>query len=139
MAYWNWRLVRDGVLRFGLMLLSFSFVFQNLSWLNSKFLPQLPVGFILLLIIGIFIMRHIYRTLKWYAVWLKQKLKLENLVIHFCLYLSLCQNHLKCFKFQIKALNSIFSRKISSNRLKMQPSKCSWCPYQIFSSNFKSR
>src|SRR5665647_3346046 len=23
--------------------------------------------------------------------------------------LSLCQNHLKCFKFQIKALNSIFS------------------------------
>jgi transposase-like protein len=24
-------------------------------------------------------------------------------------YLSLCQNHLKCFKFQIKALNSIFS------------------------------
>jgi transposase len=50
-----------------------------------------------------------------------------------------CQNHLKCFKSQIKALNSIFSRKISLNRLKMQPSKSSWCPYQIFSSNFKSR
>jgi multimeric flavodoxin WrbA len=53
--------------------------------------------------------------------------------------LSLCQNHLKCFKSQIKALNSIFSRKISLNSLKMQPSKSSWCSYQIFSSNFKSR
>jgi len=87
MAYWNWRLVRDGAIRLGLMLLSFSFVFQNISWLNAKFLPQLPVGFILLFVIGIFILRHIYKTLKWYSIWLKQKWKLENLIIHFCLYL----------------------------------------------------
>ncbi|OEU43510.1 hypothetical protein BGV40_03775 [Methanosarcina sp. Ant1] len=35
--------------------------------------------------------------------------KTNELIIWEFMYLSLCQNHLKCFKFQIKALNSIFS------------------------------
>lgn len=85
MVHWNWQLTRNGAVRLGLMLLSFSFVYQNLSWLN--FLTQFQVGSILLSVFGIFIIRHIYRTLKWYYIWVKHKKKLKNLIIHFCLYL----------------------------------------------------
>jgi hypothetical protein len=85
--YWNWNKVLGGMLRFGLMFLSFSFVVQNESLLNNSFLKQLPVGFILLLIIGIFILRHAYRTLKWYLACFKAKRYRTNVFIHFCLYL----------------------------------------------------
>lgn len=81
--------MRDGAIRFGLMLMVFSIISQNILWLNSKFLSQLPVGYILLICFGIFIIRHVCRTLKWYSVWLKYgtKQKLEKLLIHICLYL----------------------------------------------------
>jgi hypothetical protein len=85
--YWSWNKVLGGMLRFGLMLLSFSFVVQNESLLNKAFLPQIPVGLILLLISGIFILRHAYRTLKWYSAYFKAKRYRTNVFVHFCLYL----------------------------------------------------
>jgi hypothetical protein len=40
-----------------------------------------------LLIIGIFILRHAYKTLKWYSTCFKAKRYRINVFIHFCLYL----------------------------------------------------
>jgi hypothetical protein len=47
------------------------------------------VGYISLGISGIFALRHIYRTLRWYRVWLngKRYQKYEKLIMHICLYL----------------------------------------------------
>ena len=89
MVYWNWRITRDGIIRFSLVLLTLSFSYRNLAWLNSLFLPQLPVGYILFSISGIFTLRHIYRTLRWYRTWLngKRYQKYEKLIMHICLYL----------------------------------------------------
>lgn len=88
MVYWNWKLTRNGAVIFGLLLLLFSFVFQNLALINAKFLPQLPVGDTLLLAIGIFLLLHIYRILKWYKVWFKYEGKtIWNVVVHLCIYL----------------------------------------------------
>jgi|GEM_PF-948685 len=88
MIYWNWKFTRNGALRFGLLLLLFSLVFQNLALINAKFLPQLPAGDILLLVIGIFLLRHVYRVLKWYELWYKYGRKtIWNIVIHLCIYL----------------------------------------------------
>ncbi|MCE5227081.1 MAG: hypothetical protein LLG05_14645 [Porphyromonadaceae bacterium] len=88
-VYWNWQLTKDGAIRFGLMLMVFSIVYQNVTWLNSIFLSQIPVGYILLICFGIFIIRHVYRVLKWYSVWLKygKRQKLENFIVHVCIYL----------------------------------------------------
>lgn len=86
---WSWKLTRDGAIRFGLMLVLFSIAYQNVAWLNSTFLSQIPVGYILLICFGMFIIRHVYRTLKWYSVWLRYgiKHKFENFFMHLCLYL----------------------------------------------------
>lgn len=88
-VYWNWQITRDGALRFSLILLSLSFSYQNLTWLNSHFLSWLPVGYILFGTSIIFTMRHIYRTLRWYNTWLngKRYQKYEKLAMHICLYL----------------------------------------------------
>jgi hypothetical protein len=85
--HWDWKLTRAGALRFGLMLLSFSYIAVNESTLNKAFLQQLPVGLLLLLIIGAFILRHVYRTLKWYSRCFNAKRYRANVLIHFCLYL----------------------------------------------------
>lgn len=88
MVYWNWILTRNGAVRFGLLLLLFSFVFQNLALINAKFLSQFPVGDLLLLAIGIFLLRHVYRVLKWYKVWFKYGRKtIWNVIVHLCIYL----------------------------------------------------
>lgn len=89
MVYWNWKVTRDGTIRFSLILLALSFSYQNLAWLNSHFLPQIPVGYILLGVSGIFTLRHIYRTFRWYRIWLngKRYQKYEMLIAHICLYL----------------------------------------------------
>lgn len=85
--YWNWNKTFGGMSRLGFMLLSFSFVTQNEAMLNDGFLPQIPVGFILLFVIAIFILRHIFRTLEWYSICLKTKRYRVNVLIHFCLYM----------------------------------------------------
>lgn len=89
MVYWHWNITRDGAIRFSLILLLFSFSYQNFTWLNSYFLPLIPVGYILLGISSVFVLRHIYRTIRWYRVWLngKRHQKYEKLAIHICLYL----------------------------------------------------
>lgn len=89
MVYWHWNITRDGAIRFSLILLLFSFSYQNFTWLNSHFLPLIPVGYILLGISGVFVIRHIYRTIRWYRIWLngKRHQKYEKLSIHICLYL----------------------------------------------------
>jgi len=88
MVYWNWKLTRNGAVRFGLLLLLFSFVFQNLALINTMFLLQFPAGDILLLVIGIFLLRHVYRVLKWYELWLKYgRKKIWNILVHLCIYL----------------------------------------------------
>jgi len=74
--------------RFGLLLLLFSFVFQNLALINAKFLSQFPLGDLLLLAIGVFLLRHVYRVLKWYKVWFKYGRKtIWNVIVHLCIYL----------------------------------------------------
>lgn len=85
--YWDWRKTIGGMLRIGIMLLCFSSVFQNRILLNKEFLPQLPVGFILLFLFGILILRHICRTLRWYSFWLKKRKNFGNVILHSCLYL----------------------------------------------------
>ncbi|OPY17700.1 MAG: hypothetical protein A4E23_01450 [Methanomethylovorans sp. PtaU1.Bin073] len=85
--YWDWNKTFGGMIRFGLMLLSFSFVVQNELILNDAFLPQIPVGLILVVIVGILISRHTYRTLKWYSACFKRKRYQFNVFVHFCLYL----------------------------------------------------
>ena len=85
--HWDWNKTLVGMFRLGLVLLSFSFVGQNELLLNKAFLPQIPVGLILLLILGIFILRHVYRTLKWYSACFKAKRYRTNVLVHFCLYL----------------------------------------------------
>jgi len=89
MVHWSWQITRDGAIRFSLILLTLSFSYHNLAWLNSLFLPQLPVGYILFGVSGIFVLRHIYRTLRWYSIWLngKRYQKYEKLIMHVCLYL----------------------------------------------------
>jgi len=88
MVYWDWKLARNGVLKFGFMLFLFYFIFKNLDWLNGKFLSQLPVGFFLLLILTLLILQHIYRVFNWYKTWFKYGRKpLWNIIIHLCLYL----------------------------------------------------
>jgi hypothetical protein len=85
--YWDWNKTFGGTFRLGLMLLSFSFVIQNEEILNDAFLPQIPVGFILIVILGLFILRHIFRTLEWYSSCFKSKRYRVNVFVHFCLYL----------------------------------------------------
>lgn len=89
MVYWHWNITRDGAIRFSLILLLFSLSYQNFTWLNSHFLPLIPVGYILLGISSVFVLRHIYRTIRWYRIWLngKRHQKYEKLAIHICLYL----------------------------------------------------
>jgi len=89
MVQWNWRITRDGAIRFSLILLTLSFSYHNIAWLNSLFLPQLPVGYILFGFAGIFTLRHVYRTFRWYRTWLngKRYQKYEKLIMHICLYL----------------------------------------------------
>jgi hypothetical protein len=60
---WSWIKTLGGLFEFSFLLLSFSFVVQNESVLNKSFFSQLPVGFILFIIIGIFILLHVYKTL----------------------------------------------------------------------------
>ena len=88
--YWDWNKTKSGMLRLGIMLLAFSFIFQNLTLFNRLFLAQLPVGSIFFFIIGILILLHICKTLKWYIIWLKSRRNIKssiNVIIHFCLYL----------------------------------------------------
>ena len=105
-VYWKWKLTRDGSIRFGLMLVIFSIVYKNVVWLNSKSLSQLPVGYILLICFGIFIIRHVYRILKWYSVWLKYgtNQKFENVIMHLCLYLIVVSVALSIPNLNIPAL-----------------------------------
>ncbi len=86
---WDWNKTFIGMFRLGLMVLSFSFVIQNEVMLNDEFLPQIPVGFILVFVIGFFILRHILRTFKWYSSCCKTKRYQTNVIVHFCLYLIL--------------------------------------------------
>lgn len=85
--YWDWNKTFGGMFRLGLMLLSFSFVVQNEEMLNNAFLPQIPVGLILIVVLGLFILRHIFRTLEWYSSCFKSKRYRVNVFVHFCLYL----------------------------------------------------
>src|SRR5574344_770547 len=89
MIKWNWIAVQKGLAQYSLLLSIFSFSYQNLIWLNSHFLSWLPIGHILLGGSGIFIILHLNRTLRWFAVWLngKRYQKYEKLFIHICLYL----------------------------------------------------
>jgi hypothetical protein len=85
--YWSWIKTLSGLLEFSFLVLSFSFVVHNESVINKSFFSQLPVGLILLIIIGIFILRHAYKMLKWYFICFKAKRYRINVFIHFCLYL----------------------------------------------------
>lgn len=85
---WDWKKTLGGMFSLSLMLLSFSFVYQNQILLNKLFLPQIPVGYLLLFGFGILISYHIYRTLKWYHECIKAKRYRINLIVHICLYLT---------------------------------------------------
>jgi hypothetical protein len=87
---WNWNRSLESMLRIGLMVLAALFIFRNLSWLNSMFLPQIPFGIILLIILGIFMLQHVHRVLKWYSFWLKKGNGFGNIIIHICLHLAIC-------------------------------------------------
>lgn len=106
-VYWNWDLARDGVIRFGAMLFATSYIYRHILWFNSTFLPQIPVGYILLVVLGLFVCRHVYRTLRWYHIWLEHgeyhyrgsQQKYENLVIHACVYLVIASISLSIVNF----------------------------------------
>ncbi|AKB54927.1 MULTISPECIES: hypothetical protein [Methanosarcina] len=118
-VYWNWKLTRDGAIRFGLMLMVFSIVYQNVAWLNSKFLPQLPVGYILLIYFGIFIIRHVYRVLKWYSVWFKYgtRQKLENFIVHLCIYFIVISVALSVPNLNMPRLAAAITATNESNKI----------------------
>jgi hypothetical protein len=61
--YWDWNKTKSGMVRLGIMLLAFSFIFQNLTLFNRLFLAQLPVGSILFFIIGILILLQFVKRL----------------------------------------------------------------------------
>lgn len=88
--YWDWKKAVVGIFRFCIMFLSFSFAYQNLTLLNRQFLAQIPVGSILLIIIGILIVHYICITFNWYLIYLKSNkniMNIINVIFHFCLCL----------------------------------------------------
>jgi hypothetical protein len=85
---WDWKKTLSGMFKLSFLLLSFLFVYQNQILLNQYFLPQIPVGYLLLFGFGILILYHIYRTLKWYHECIKAKRYIINLIVHICLYLT---------------------------------------------------
>lgn len=85
---WDWKKTLSGMFSLSLTLLSFSFVYQNQILLDQLFLLQIPVGYLLSFVFGILISHHIYRTLKWYYKCFKTKRYRINMVVHFCLYLT---------------------------------------------------
>ncbi len=86
---WNWNKTLKGLLQISILVFLFSIVYQNNNKINSVFLSAIPVGTLLLLIVGILIVRHLYQVSKWYNLWIKSNshFKYGNLMIHICLYL----------------------------------------------------
>jgi hypothetical protein len=86
---WNWRKTVSGIVRLGVVLLTFSFVIQNLAFLDDLYSIPLPVGSLLLLVLVIAILYDIYITAEWYFTWLKNRKRLGSIIyvlIHFFLY-----------------------------------------------------
>lgn len=87
---WNWNRTFTGVFKISLLVFGFSIVFQNLSFLNSIH-PYIPVGLLMVIILGIAIIDHVYKVVKWYLAWTKHSYdnhkRIGNIIIHLCLYL----------------------------------------------------
>ena len=118
---WDWKKTLSGMFSLSLMLLSFSFVYQNQILLNKLFLPQIPVGYLLLFGFGILISYHIYRTLKWYHECIKAKRYRINLVVHICLYLTVFSIALSIPMALNTILSPLESTFQNSNHINLMP------------------
>lgn len=87
MAYWNWEGSVFEYIKFAITLLSAKWVFERIYLLNKSFTQEIPVGWILLVIISIILLYQILWLLKWTNIWLKQRWKPEWLIIHWGIYL----------------------------------------------------
>lgn len=87
---WNWNKTFTGLFQISLLVFGFSIVFQNLSFLNSIH-PYIPAGLLMEIILGIAIIDHFYKVVKWYLAWTKYSYdnhkRIGNIIIHLCLYL----------------------------------------------------
>lgn len=87
MAYWNWESSVFEYIKFAITLLSAKWVFERIYQLNNSFTQEIPVGWILLIIISVFLLYQVLWLLKWTNIWLKQRWKPEWLIIHWGIYL----------------------------------------------------
>ena len=87
MAYWNWNGSVTEYIKFGVTLLIFRFIYENLEVLNGCFTRLIPVGWILVVILSIIILKQILWLLTWTNIWLKGNYKHEWLIFHWGIYL----------------------------------------------------
>jgi uncharacterized protein YkwD len=85
--YWNWKWIYRNWFIFGLWILIIQFVLQNLQKFNDSFLPQIPVGNILLFALGILILKHMSGIIKWWREYFNRYHETTNIILDVCGYL----------------------------------------------------
>ncbi len=87
MTYWNWNGSIAEYLKFGVTLLIFRFIYENLEVLNNSFTKLIPVGWIIFAIVSIILLRQVMWLFQWTNIWSKQRYKPEWLIFHWGIYL----------------------------------------------------
>jgi len=113
MIYWKGSFYE--YVKFGIILLILKYLFESVELINNLFTKSIPVGWIIILIVLVILIKQILWLLKWSEIWYKQRYKREWLIIHWGIYLIVV-----LIVFSLSILN-LYENNIQPTKSILQP------------------
>ena len=85
--HWNWSQTYQNWFIFGILISLSWFVYQNLWYINTMFISQIPVGTIILFVLVMITLKHMYEIVVYWRLYLDERHKATNIIIDICGYL----------------------------------------------------